>query len=84
MSANPAKAMPMTGWYDAMLVGRLRRNGIAGGTAAGPVAAALFRIGEFFRAIRGRRPELPPGSGGPSLRSGHAMTIPGMIRRSGR
>jgi hypothetical protein len=65
MSANPAKAMPMTGWHDAMLVGRLRRNGIAGGAAVGPVAAVLFRIGEFFRAIRAKRPKPPPGSGGP-------------------
>jgi hypothetical protein len=65
MSANLVKAMTMTGWSDAMPVGSLPRNGFAGDTAVGPVAAALFRIGKFFRAIRGTRRELPPGSGGP-------------------
>ena len=65
MSANLAKAMTMTGWSDAMPVGSLPRNGIAGGAAVGPVAAALHRVGELFRAIRGTRRELTPGSGGP-------------------
>ena len=65
MNANLAKAMTITGWSDAMPVGSLARNGIAGGPAVGAVAAALCRIGEFFRTIRGTRRELPPGSGRP-------------------
>ena len=65
MSANPAKAMTMTGWNDGMPVGSLPRNSSAG-AAVGPFAAALCRIGEILRAIRGTRRELPPGSGGPS------------------
>ena len=55
----------MIGWTDAMPAWSLPRNGFAGGAAVGPVAAALSRIGEFFRATRGAHPEVPPGSGGP-------------------
>jgi len=65
MSANRAAAMTMTGWNGAMPVGRFSRSGFPGGAAVGSVAAVLFRIGEFFRAIRAKRPKLPPGSGGP-------------------
>lgn len=65
MSTNLAKATTMAGWNDAMPVGSSPRNALAGGAAVGAVTAALCRIGEFFRAIRGTRRALPPGSGGP-------------------
>src|SRR5260370_34432935 len=59
MSANQAAAIMMIGWTDAMPVWSLPRNGFAGGAAIGPVAAALSRIGEFFRATRGAPASVP-------------------------